>query len=144
MAPTESPAATAAEAPVQDAGDGEAASPVAAADEPSADELPVEASANGQADSAALDDADTADAPAAGEEDEEPEPPRELGPEPTTMEELLAEQDTDIKSFKHGDVVEGQVVRIDKDELLVDVGLPARVSSATASSSDVTARVSRN
>ncbi len=38
------------------------------------------------------------------------------------MEELLAEQDTDIKSFKHGDVVEGQVVRIDKDELLVDIG----------------------
>jgi len=38
------------------------------------------------------------------------------------MEELLAEQDTDIKSFKHGDVVEGQVVRIDKDEILVDIG----------------------
>ena len=47
---------------------------------------------------------------------------RELGPEPTTMEELLAEQDSDIKSFKHGDVVEGQVVRIDKDEILVDIG----------------------
>ncbi len=66
----------------------------------------------------------TADAPAA---DDEPEveavaPPRELGPEPTTMEELLAEQDTDIKSFKHGDVVEGNVVRIDKDEILVDIG----------------------
>jgi small subunit ribosomal protein S1 len=44
------------------------------------------------------------------------------GPEPTTMEELLAEQDADIKSFKHGDVVEGSVVRIDKDEILVDIG----------------------
>ena len=65
---------------------------------------------------------DTADAPAAGDEDEEPVPPRVLGPEPTTMEELLAEQDSDIKSFKHGDVVEGQVVRIDKDEILVDIG----------------------
>src|SRR6185437_7932368 len=42
--------------------------------------------------------------------------------EPTTMAELLAEQDSDIKSFKHGDVVEGQVVRIDKDEILVDIG----------------------
>jgi small subunit ribosomal protein S1 len=63
---------------------------------------------------------DTADAPAAAEE--EPEPPRELGPEPTTMAELLAEQDSDIKSFKHGDVVEGTVVRIDKDEMLVDIG----------------------
>jgi small subunit ribosomal protein S1 len=48
--------------------------------------------------------------------------PRDLGPEPTTMEELLAEQDSDIKSFKHGDVVEGTVVRIDKDEILVDIG----------------------
>jgi small subunit ribosomal protein S1 len=44
------------------------------------------------------------------------------GPEPATMEELLAEQDSDIKSFKHGDVVEGHVVRIDKDEILVDIG----------------------
>ena len=38
------------------------------------------------------------------------------------MEELLAEQDSDIKSFKHGDVVDGTVVRIDKDEILVDIG----------------------
>ena len=83
---------------------------------------PVEASTNGQA-TEALSVDDTADAPAAGdEEEEEAAPPRELGPEPTTMEELLAEQDSDIKSFKHGDVVEGQVVRIDKDEILVDIG----------------------
>jgi small subunit ribosomal protein S1 len=67
---------------------------------------------------------DTVDAPAAGEEDEADAAPapRDLGPEPTTMEELLAEQDSDIKSFKHGDVVEGTVVRIDKDEILVDIG----------------------
>jgi small subunit ribosomal protein S1 len=38
------------------------------------------------------------------------------------MEELLAEQESDIRSFKHGDVVEGNVVRIDKDEILVDIG----------------------
>jgi small subunit ribosomal protein S1 len=44
------------------------------------------------------------------------------GPEPTTMEELLNEQATEIKSLKHGDVVEGNVVRIDKDEILVDIG----------------------
>jgi small subunit ribosomal protein S1 len=82
----------------------------------------VEASTNGQATGSLTVD-ETADAPAAGdEEDEEPAPARELGPEPTTMEELLAEQDSDIKSFKHGDVVEGQVVRIDKDEILVDIG----------------------
>lgn len=70
----------------------------------------------------ALDAADTADAPAADDEPEPVAPPRVLGPEPTTMEELLAEQDSDIKSFKHGDVVEGNVVRIDKDEILVDIG----------------------
>jgi small subunit ribosomal protein S1 len=44
------------------------------------------------------------------------------GPEPTTMEELLNEQATEIRSLKHGDVVEGSVVRIDKDEILVDIG----------------------
>ncbi|MBA2718421.1 MAG: 30S ribosomal protein S1, partial [Chloroflexi bacterium] len=66
---------------------------------------------------------DTEDAPAAAEAEEDEAPaPRDLGPEPTTMEELLAEQDSDIKSFKHGDVVEGTVVRIDKDEILVDIG----------------------
>ncbi len=68
---------------------------------------------------------EAADAPpAAEEEDEAPVivAARPAGPEPTTMEELLAEQDTDIKSFKHGDVVEGTVVRIDKDEILVDIG----------------------
>ncbi len=62
-----------------------------------------------------------ADAPGA----EEPEievAPAVSRPEPSTMEELLAEQDTDIRSFKHGDVVEGAIVRIDKDEILVDIG----------------------
>ena len=38
------------------------------------------------------------------------------------MDELLAEQSADIRSFKHGDVVEGTVVRIDRDEILVDIG----------------------
>ena len=31
-------------------------------------------------------------------------------------------QPTEIRSLKHGDVVEGNVVRIDKDEILVDIG----------------------
>jgi small subunit ribosomal protein S1 len=70
----------------------------------------------------AVSDADTADAPAASEDDGADVAKRDRGPEPTTMEELLAEQDSDIKSFKHGDVVEGSVVRIDKDEILVDIG----------------------
>src|SRR5450756_2461739 len=62
-----------------------------------------------------------ADAPEA-EEPEVPLPAPAARPEPSTMEELLAEQDTEIRSFKHGDVVEGAIVRIDKDEILVDIG----------------------
>jgi small subunit ribosomal protein S1 len=43
-------------------------------------------------------------------------------PEPTTMAELLDNPDHEVKSLKHGDVVEGTVVRIDPDEILVDFG----------------------
>ena len=67
-------------------------------------------------------EAEVADAPAAEELDELAPAPVIVRPEPSTMEELLAEQDADIKSFKHGDVVEGTVVRIDRDEILVDIG----------------------
>ncbi|HEU4673953.1 MAG TPA: 30S ribosomal protein S1 [Candidatus Limnocylindrales bacterium] len=64
-----------------------------------------------------------AGAPAtAGTKEPAVERPRPTGPEPTTMAELLAQEQTDIRSFKHGDVVEGNVVRIDKDEILVDIG----------------------
>ncbi|MDA8203215.1 MAG: 30S ribosomal protein S1 [Chloroflexi bacterium] len=52
----------------------------------------------------------------------QPEPVRDTRPEPTTMEELLQQQEADIRSFKHGDVVEGTVVRVDRDEILVDIG----------------------
>jgi small subunit ribosomal protein S1 len=76
-----------------------------------AEEAPVAAETEAAEPEAA---AEAAPAPAA--------PVRPTGPEPTTMEELLAEQDSEIKSFKHGDVVEGTVVRIDKDEMLVDIG----------------------
>ncbi len=141
--PGSAPAADAASAdaaPVADAApEGSDADLVAAPTSADADvngtdvAAPVEASTNGQAATdapqaaaqpaaEALSADDTADAPAASDDEDEPAPARELGPEPTTMEELLAEQDTDIKSFKHGDVVEGQVVRIDKDEILVDIG----------------------
>ncbi len=91
---------------------------IAVADEPAIPETSPEPEAPA--------DDEAADAPPAAEEDPEDEvpapPARRTGPEPTTMEELLAEQDSDIKSFKHGDVVEGSVVRIDKDEILVDIG----------------------
>jgi small subunit ribosomal protein S1 len=85
-----------------------------------------------------------AEAPVAGEETVEPaatdvpavaeEPPEsEEAPapapvasepvgEPMTMAELLDQPDHEVKSLKHGDVVEGTVVRIDPDEILVDFG----------------------
>jgi small subunit ribosomal protein S1 len=70
----------------------------------------------------AITEAEVADAPAAEEPEEETPAPVVPRSEPTTMAELLAEQDADIRSFKHGDVVEGTVVRIDRDEILVDIG----------------------
>jgi len=44
------------------------------------------------------------------------------GPEPTTMEELLAFAGAPIKNLKSGDVLDGTVVRVDSDEVLVDIG----------------------
>jgi small subunit ribosomal protein S1 len=106
--------------------DGTSESPTPAAVD-TADEAPGRAEEVPSASrESAVGDDEAAHAPAAAEEEEPaaeaPRPQVDLGPEPTTMEELLAEQDSDIKSFKHGDVVEGTVVRIDKDEILVDIG----------------------
>ncbi|MBI2777159.1 MAG: 30S ribosomal protein S1 [Chloroflexi bacterium] len=119
-APVE-PAAEAAEAAAPDrpGADAEAPDPVAAAAPAVAEEPATEPADVDDAAPAGMDAADLVDAPAA---EPDPIPTRKLGPEPTTMEELLAEQDSEIKSFKHGDVVEGSVVRIDKDEILVDIG----------------------
>ncbi|HET7181564.1 MAG TPA: 30S ribosomal protein S1, partial [Candidatus Limnocylindrales bacterium] len=108
-----------------DASVAEADAPAAEADAPAA-----EAEAAPAAEAAATPAVDAEAAPATAEPaptSAEPAPvapvrAKPTGPEPTTMEELLAEQDADIKSFKHGDVVEGSVVRIDKDEILVDIG----------------------
>ena len=57
-------------------------------------------------------DAQAGDAPAVVDE----------GPEPTTMAEFLDQPQHEVKNLRHGDVVEGVVVRIDPDELLVDFG----------------------
>jgi small subunit ribosomal protein S1 len=81
----------------------------------SAEPAPVEPTVAPTVDTVA--ETPTAPAPAA-----RPAPTVFEGPEPTTMEELLNQQQTEIKSLKHGDVVEGAVVRIDKDEILVDIG----------------------
>jgi small subunit ribosomal protein S1 len=41
---------------------------------------------------------------------------------PMTMQELLDQPEHQVKSLKYGDVVEGKVVRIDPDEILIDFG----------------------
>jgi small subunit ribosomal protein S1 len=114
----EAPAEALVEGPAEEA---IAEAPVEAAAAPAeAAEALVEAAAQALVEAAEAPAVEAAEAPA--EVPRVAEPPRDLGPEPTTMEELLAEQDADIRSFKHGDVVEGNVVRIDKDEILVDIG----------------------
>jgi small subunit ribosomal protein S1 len=51
------------------------------------------------------------------------------------MEQLLADPTHDYQTLKYGDVIEGTVMRIDRDEILVDIGsksegvIPARESS---------------
>jgi len=44
-------------------------------------------------------------------------------PDMSEMQRLLDEEDVQFRSIKRGDVVEGQIVRIDADEILVDIGL---------------------
>ena len=44
-------------------------------------------------------------------------------PDMSEMQRLLDEQEAQFKTIKRGDVVEGQIVRIDQDEILVDIGL---------------------
>ncbi|MBX3031013.1 MAG: 30S ribosomal protein S1 [Chloroflexi bacterium] len=122
VAPEEAPAAvdeTPAAAAVDET---PTAAPVVedAPDPVAAEATPVEAS-DVEDVSSGLSADDLAAAPAADEEDV-PAPRVDPRPEPTTMEELLNEQEGDIRSLKHGDVVEGTVVRIDKDEMLVDIG----------------------
>ncbi|PZR79276.1 MAG: 30S ribosomal protein S1, partial [Candidatus Aeolococcus gillhamiae] len=38
------------------------------------------------------------------------------------MEQLLAEEEHVIRALAHGDIVDGTVVRVDPDEVLVDIG----------------------
>ena len=117
---SEQGAASEQDAPVAQAAE---AAPAAGAPEAAADVHPDAADAEdatGRADPSEA--SDLADAPPAEEVDEPPAAAVDGRPEPTTMEELLNEQTDEIRSLKHGDVVEGQVVRIDKDEILVDIG----------------------
>ena len=101
------------EAPAPDEATDEAPAPDAAPDEMS-DAAPAPAEA----------DAAVAEAPEPVTEDAPTEPIADAPPvpEPTTMAELLDSQEHEVKSLKHGDVVEGTVVRVDPDEILVDFG----------------------
>jgi small subunit ribosomal protein S1 len=105
--------------------------PVASPEAPAADEAPDESGrvAIAVADEPAADEPAVAQAPTP-----EPAPPAvenlestDLNgsvpaDEPMTMAELLDNPDNEVKSLKHGDVVEGTVVRIDPDEILIDFG----------------------
>ena len=44
-------------------------------------------------------------------------------PEMSEMQRLLEEQEAQFRTIKRGDVVEGQIVHMDPDEILVDIGL---------------------
>ena len=62
-----------------------------------------------------------------------PAPKAWTGPEPTTMEELLAGAGTTIRNLKSGDVLDGIVVRVDPDEVLVDYEILAAAPPALLS-----------
>ena len=124
--------------PTADAEATEAAAPEAAAPEAAAPEAEVAPEVAPTAEAApdveaALDVAQAPSEPAAALEVSPAEPetseaePIEPAPaassaEPMTMAELLDNPENEVKSLKHGDVVEGTVVRIDPDEILVDFG----------------------
>jgi len=99
----------------------DASAPVAEADSPSADAHGVVESEPQVADAQAEpgEAEGQTDEPAQAAMEPEAPPPDD---EPMTMAELLDDPENAVKSLKHGDVVEGSVVRIDPDEILVDFG----------------------
>jgi small subunit ribosomal protein S1 len=94
----------------------------AGADAPAEPEAePAKAEADAGADAPAEPEAEPAKAEADAGADA-PAEPEQNGAPAMTMAELLDDPDNEVKSLKHGDVVEGTVVRIDPDEILVDFG----------------------
>jgi small subunit ribosomal protein S1 len=101
-------------APIAEITDPGATAREAAPSEPSADPAEPVTTEAARRSSTPADDSETV-----------PEPePTAVAPtnELMTMAELLDHPDNEVKSLKHGDVVEGTVVRIDPDEILVDFG----------------------
>jgi small subunit ribosomal protein S1 len=93
------------EAPASEASDESGQVAIAVVDEPTAAGEPPEPAA------AAVVDLESPDLNGSVPDDE-----------PMTMAQLLDNPDNEVKSLKHGDVVEGTVVRIDPDEILIDFG----------------------
>jgi small subunit ribosomal protein S1 len=66
------------------------------------------------------------EAPAAAPVDQVPDPaatPTKADEQPDlTPEELIAALEASFRDFKDGDIVEGEVVKIDRDEVLLDIG----------------------
>jgi small subunit ribosomal protein S1 len=127
-APAAGPTDSAPEAPsaIEEPIEAEAAAP-APADVPAEVETPEQPAAIAVEHAEtppAADDVATDTAAATASEPEAPEAPAEPAAEaePMTMAELMDHPDNEVKSLKHGDVVEGTVVRIDPDEILVDFG----------------------
>src|SRR5258705_7022832 len=58
---------------------------------------------------------------------------------PSLMEQYLSDPSHDYKTLKYGDVMDGVIMRIDRDEILVDIGsksegvVPAREFSSLTS-----------
>jgi small subunit ribosomal protein S1 len=93
------------EAPASEASDESGQVAIAVVDEPAVADEPPEPAA------AAVVDLESTDLNGSVPDDE-----------PMTMAQLLDNPDNEVKSLKHGDVVEGTVVRIDPDEILIDFG----------------------
>ena len=104
----------------------EEAAPVAATDEPMEATSPEEVAPVAADEAIEPAEAVTTEEPTTEPEvaAASPEEPATVSPttETMTMAELLDHPDNEVKSLKHGDVVEGTVVRIDPDEILVDFG----------------------
>jgi small subunit ribosomal protein S1 len=51
-----------------------------------------------------------------------PEPAQAAGAMPSLLEQYLSDPSHDYKTLKYGDVMDGVIMRIDRDEILVDIG----------------------
>src|SRR5687767_4228510 len=69
-----------------------------------------------------MDEQQRSGGPAQGRDSRETSPADDNG-EMLSMQELLESEDASVREVRRGSVVDGTVVRIDPDEILVDIGL---------------------